>query len=50
LNHAQPSWEEIVQILKTSQTIAVVGISSKLDRPGYTVPAYPKEQGTGSSP
>jgi hypothetical protein len=45
LNHEQQDWEEIVQILKTSKTIAVVGFSSKPDRPGYTVPVYLKEQG-----
>jgi uncharacterized protein len=31
--------------LKTSKTIAVVGLSSNPDRPGYTVPAYLQEQG-----
>lgn len=45
MSHERSTWEEIVQILKTSKTIAVVGFSSKPDRPGYTVPAYLKEQG-----
>ena len=37
--------ETIRRILNTSQTIAVVGISSQNHRPGYTVPAYMQTQG-----
>jgi uncharacterized protein len=41
----KPSIEEMSQILKTSHTVAVVGLSSKPNRPGYTIPAYLQEQG-----
>jgi uncharacterized protein len=41
----KPSMEEMSQILKTSHTVAVVGLSSKPNRPGYTIPAYLQEQG-----
>ena len=37
--------EEMSQILNTSHTVAVVGLSSKPNRPGYTIPAYLQEQG-----
>lgn len=37
--------ETIQKILKTTRTIAVVGISSNDHRPGYTVPAYMQAQG-----
>ncbi len=37
--------EELSKILKTSHTVAVVGLSSKPNRPGYTIPAYLQEQG-----
>ena len=37
--------ETIRKILKTTRTIAVVGISSHDHRPGYTVPAYMQSQG-----
>ncbi len=37
--------EEIDRILKTSMTIAVVGISNKLGRPSLTVANYLKSQG-----
>lgn len=33
------------KILNSSRTIAVVGLSSKLDRPSYKVASYLKEQG-----
>jgi uncharacterized protein len=33
------------RILSTSKTIAVVGLSDRLDRPAYTVPAYLQQQG-----
>jgi uncharacterized protein len=39
------SREEMSQILKTSHTVAVVGLSSKPNRPGYSIPAYLQEQG-----
>jgi signal transduction histidine kinase/predicted CoA-binding protein len=37
--------EMLRKILEENHTIAVVGISSRPDRPGYTVPAYLKSQG-----
>lgn len=37
--------EDIEKILKTSRTIAVVGISNKLGRPSLTVANYLKSQG-----
>ena len=37
--------EDIDKILKTSKTIAVVGISNKLGRPSLTVANYLKSQG-----
>lgn len=38
--------EEIIRkILNTTRTIAVVGISSQNNRPGYTVPAYMQTHG-----
>jgi hypothetical protein len=40
-----PTRKEIIQILKDSQTIAVVGLSDKPDRPGHTVPAYLQQHG-----
>jgi len=39
------SLEELRQILATIKTIAVVGLSDKLDRPSHTIPAYLQEQG-----
>jgi uncharacterized protein len=39
------SMKEMSQILKTSHTIAVVGLSSKPNRPGHTIPAYLQAQG-----
>lgn len=33
------------RILETVETIAVVGLSSKENRPGYTVPAYLQDEG-----
>jgi uncharacterized protein len=41
----KPSMQEMSQILKTSHTIAVVGLSSKPNRPSHTIPAYLQEQG-----
>jgi predicted CoA-binding protein len=35
----------IKKLLKTTKTIAVVGMSSKFHRAGYYVPAYLREQG-----
>lgn len=40
-----PIQEEFWQILRTSETIAVVGLSSKPDRPSYEIAAYLKAQG-----
>lgn len=37
--------EELKRILTSAQTIAVVGLSSNQDRPGYTVPAYLQSKG-----
>jgi predicted CoA-binding protein len=37
--------EELKQILKTSKTVAVVGISPKEDRPSYRVAAYLQSKG-----
>jgi uncharacterized protein len=36
---------KLANILSTSRTIAVVGLSNKPDRPAYTVPAYLQQQG-----
>src|SRR5256714_15364174 len=43
--YKQPTWEELRDILATSKTIAVVGLSDKPERPGHSVPAYLQEQG-----
>lgn len=40
-----PSDEELLDILRTSKTLAVVGISAHEDQPNHTVPAYLKEHG-----
>ena len=40
-----PSDEELLDILRTSKTLAVVGISVHEDQPNHTVPAYLKEHG-----
>jgi len=40
-----PSDEELLDILRTSKTLAVVGISLHEDQPNHTVPAYLKEHG-----
>ena len=37
--------EELRQILATTKTIAVVGLSDKPDRPSHTIPAYLQRQG-----
>jgi predicted CoA-binding protein len=37
--------EELKEILTTTKTIAVVGLSDKPDRPGHTIPAYLQQQG-----
>jgi predicted CoA-binding protein len=37
--------ETIAKLLTNSRVIAVVGLSGKLHRPGYYVPAYLQEQG-----
>ena len=36
---------EVAQILKTAKTIAVVGLSPKLERPSHSVSAYMQGQG-----
>ena len=41
----KPALEQLRQILATSKTIAVVGLSDKPDRPSYTIPAYLQQQG-----
>ena len=43
-DHNPPS-EEIQEILKTSKTIAVVGLSDKPDRDSFRVGSYLKEKG-----
>jgi predicted CoA-binding protein len=40
-----PSDEELVAILESARTIAVVGLSSKPDRPSHRVAAYLKSKG-----
>ncbi len=40
-----PDEAKMRQILTDSKTIAVVGLSSKPDRPAYTIPVYLQEQG-----
>ena len=42
---ARPALEQLRQILATSKTIAVVGLSNKPDRPSYAIPAYLQQQG-----
>jgi predicted CoA-binding protein len=37
--------QKLSQILATSKTIAVVGLSNKPDRPAQTIPAYLQRQG-----
>ncbi len=37
--------EQVLNILKTARTIAVVGISSKSEKPSHQVPAYLQKQG-----
>ena len=37
--------DELRDILKTTKTIAVVGLSDKPDRPSHTIPAYLQRQG-----
>ncbi len=41
----QTSDSQLRRILETAKTIAVVGASSRPDRPGYTVPAYLQQHG-----
>jgi predicted CoA-binding protein len=41
----QKTLEELRQILATTQTIAVVGLSDKPDRPSNRIPAYLQSQG-----
>src|ERR1051326_2804371 len=37
--------EELRQILASTKTIAVVGLSDKPDRPSHSIPAYLQQQG-----
>ena len=39
------SMQELAQILKAGRTVAVVGLSSRTDRPSHRIPAYLQEQG-----
>jgi predicted CoA-binding protein len=41
----KPTLEELAQILATTRTIAVVGLSDKTDRPSHAVAAYLQQQG-----
>ena len=41
----QKTLEELRQILETTHTVAVVGLSDKPDRPGNRIPAYLQSQG-----
>lgn len=42
---AKPTLKELQQILATTRTIAVVGLSDKTDRPSHAVAAYLQQQG-----
>ncbi|MFY9730156.1 MAG: CoA-binding protein [Candidatus Acidiferrales bacterium] len=44
-NHAPPSGDPVLEILKTSKTIAVVGLSSRRMRPSYGVAEYMQSAG-----
>lgn len=39
------TWDEVGEIMTTSKTIAVVGLSNKPDRPSNEITSYLKEQG-----
>ncbi len=41
----KPTLEQLRQILTTSKTVAVVGLSDKPDRPSHAIPAYLQQQG-----
>ena len=41
----KPTLKELQQILTSTRTIAVVGLSDKTDRPSHTVAAYLQKQG-----
>ncbi len=41
----QTTLEDLLQILMTTSTIAVVGLSARPDRPSYSVSAYLQQQG-----
>jgi len=41
----KPTFNELKQILTSTRTIAVVGLSDKTDRPSHTVAAYLQKQG-----
>lgn len=42
---ARPTNDELRRILEEAQTVAVVGLSSRPDRPAHSVPAYLQQQG-----
>jgi hypothetical protein len=44
-NNAPPSSDPVLEILKTSKTIAVVGLSSRRTRPSYGVAEYMQAAG-----
>jgi predicted CoA-binding protein len=44
-NHAPPSSDPVLEILKTSKIIAVVGLSSRRMRPSYGVAEYMQSAG-----
>ena len=44
-NNAPPSGDPVLEILKTSKTIAVVGLSSRRMRPSYGVAEYMQSAG-----
>ncbi len=43
--NVKPGDDELCEILETSQTIAVVGLSSDAERPSHSVPAYLQKKG-----
>ena len=44
-NDAPPTGDPVLEILKTSKTIAVVGLSSRRMRPSYGVAEYMQSAG-----
>ncbi len=41
----EPTWDDIRKILKTTKTIAVVGLSNNPDRPSHDIAGYLKRAG-----